>query len=90
MKNFSVGKIHELNHRYVVFQRPNYPLIVWFVGALAARLIGHGFIHAALAVISLAALIIWALLEIFQGASYFRRGLGLVVLGFTLYARFAR
>jgi hypothetical protein len=31
-----------------------------------------------------AALIIWALLELFKGVNYFRRGLGLVILIFAI------
>jgi hypothetical protein len=67
---------------------PNPPLIIWAVATVAGKLFKHGAIHDALSLVGFAAIVFWALLEIFQGASYFRRALGLVVLAITFYSRF--
>jgi hypothetical protein len=71
----------------VMWQRPNVPIILWFVFGVGAH-----FIHASawptwLSVISALSLLIWALLEIIWGASYFRRTLGGVVLTYTILSR---
>ena len=62
---------------------PNPPLIIW----AAATIAGHFFWHRALGLIALAAIVIWAFLEIFRGVNYFRRALGVVVLAVTLWSR---
>ncbi len=70
----------------VIWQMPNLPLILWFVFMLAAYTT-HGQIRAVLAVASTASLLVWAFLEIVQGASYFRRVLGMIVFIATVYSR---
>jgi hypothetical protein len=70
--------------KLVVWQTPNVLLIIWFVSALGDKLFKTGQPHVVLYWISTIALVIWAGLEVFRGASYFRRMLGLVVLGFVL------
>lgn len=64
----------------VIGQRPNLPIVVWAVCAVASRLLHNQTIGK----IGSIALIIWAVLELGWGVNYFRRGLGLVVLGVTL------
>ena len=60
----------------VIAQTANLPLIAWL-----ALVVINFFVHSAiLGWLATAFLFIWALLEIFQGVSYFRRLLGLVVL----------
>ncbi len=73
----------------VIFQMPNLWLIAWavltviylFMTGKPANVIGY---------IAEAALAIWALLEIFRGVNYFRRGLGVVVLIFTIMSLLKR
>ena len=69
----------------VIWQTPNAPLIIWFVCVLAGR-ITEGLLHTLLSVVGTVSILIWALLEIFAGVNYFRRTLGLVVLGLTAYS----
>lgn len=65
----------------VVMQRPNLPIVVWFLASLA-RWVLHpdGAWRTALAVVGTGALVVWAVLEVVSGASPFRRVLGGVVL----------
>jgi len=65
--------------RVVLWQRPNLPLIIWIVAWLLAWPL-HGALHQAVRFVGGAALFVWAVLELFDGASPFRRLLGLVVL----------
>jgi hypothetical protein len=68
--------------RVVVWQTPNVWLIAWAVCLTLSLFLG-GHVGDALFWVASAALVIWSLLEIFLGAAYVRRLLGLVVL---LYA----
>ncbi len=67
--------------RITVVQLPNPPLWV-FIIATAARLILHpsGLALMVMAIVSAAALMIWAVIEICWGVNPFRRTLGAVVL----------
>lgn len=70
----------------VIWQMPNIPLIAWVVLTFLALLFNGGWIADALSWVGSAALIIWTLLEIFKGADYFRRALGLLVLVYAVAA----
>jgi len=71
--------------RIVIFQWPNVPIIIWFLANIAAR-VTSGTASKTARALATASLLVWAVLEVFYGASYFRRVLGLLVLAFTLYA----
>ncbi|HMS49878.1 MAG TPA: hypothetical protein PKA02_00360 [Candidatus Saccharibacteria bacterium] len=75
--------VKDKSGRVVILQTPNLPLIIWFVGALLAKVIG-GSVFSTLAFCSL---LLWASLEIGWGDSYFRRVLGLVVLAVIIVNR---
>ncbi len=63
--------------------KPNLPLIVWLAATLVAYpLSGRPALLAQ--AISYGSLFTWAWLEIFQGANYFRRALGVLVLVYLL------
>jgi len=72
--------------RLVLFQFPNLSLLVFAIASLLARIVTSVGVGQVLKVISLSAIYTWALLEIFTGATYFRRLLGLVVFGCSLIA----
>lgn len=65
--------------KVVIWQTPNLPLIAW-AGLTVFSLMVNGRLADILSWLGLAALVIWSLLEIFRGANYFRRALGLLVL----------
>ena len=69
--------------RVVIWQIPNVPLIVWAVFTTLSLLFS-GSTSDVLSWIAGASLIIWCLLEIFKGANYFRRTLGLIILAFAV------
>jgi hypothetical protein len=64
----------------VLWQWPNLPLLGWGLFALLSQIARW---HQ-LAAVSTACLLVWALMEIFQGVNYFRRLLGLAILVLTL------
>jgi hypothetical protein len=68
----------------VVWQTPNAPLFTWAVFAVVGHLIRTSHLHTVVRLIAAAALIVWALLELFRGASPFRRTLGAIVLVLTV------
>lgn len=68
------------NGNIVIAQPPNPPLIVWFVASLSQLFFTTGKINLGLDILAVGSLLVWSLLEIFQGVNYFRRGLGLLVL----------
>lgn len=67
----------------VIWQTPNAWLIGWAVLTVLSLLVS-GRLADILSVAGSGVLIIWSLLEIFKGDSYFRRLLGLVVLIFAV------
>lgn len=69
------------NGSIVVFQRPNLPIIAWLLFLGLAKIWQTGRWHSVFSAASTISLIFWALIEIFWGASYFRRVLGVIVLG---------
>ena len=76
--------IRDKHGHIVMWQTPNVPLIAWFVFMLATHFVHREHLHTTVRFISAAALVTWAYLETTQGASYFRRTLGLVILLGTL------
>lgn len=79
-------KIWRDDHGHLaVWQMPNIWLIAWAASTTLSLFFG-GSIGDAFFWIGSAALVVWALLEIFRGACYFRRALGLVVLAYAVAA----
>lgn len=75
VRNFFTDK----NGKPVVWQTPNAPLIAWFIFLLLAKALpSHSQVWASY--LSTASLLIWSVLEVRWGASYFRRTLGALVL----------
>jgi hypothetical protein len=70
-----------------ISQKPNLPIIVWFISMLASHFLPYGQLNFAANLIAFGALFTWSWLEIFAGDSYFRRALGLVVMLALLYSR---
>ena len=70
-----------------VWQRPNLLLITWIVATVLQKVFSHGTSYKLFAAIAYGSIFAWAWLEIFKGASYFRRLLGLVVLIASIYSR---
>lgn len=66
-------------HDFPLVQFPNMPLIAAFAGGQAAAVF-HGAGHVAAAVVSYAALTIWAYEELVDGVNWFRHLLGLVYM----------
>lgn len=73
--------------KVVVWQNPNLPLLIWIVSTILSKILPYGQLNFAAALIAFGSLFTWAWLEIFQGASYFRRTLGGVVLIYTIISR---
>ena len=63
----------------VLYQRPNAAIVTWFVAMVFAWIFTGRWEHLA-SMVSFGALFTWAWMEIFQGASMFRRGLGTIVM----------
>lgn len=66
------------NGRLVLWQFPNLPLLLG-LSATAARTVTEGRAHRLADLLSFGALFVWAWLELFEGASPFRRLLGATV-----------
>lgn len=75
------------NGKITIVQLPNAPLAVYFVLAIATKLIHTtGNVRTGLDLASAAALTVWALGEVVRGVNPFRRGLGVLVLVAELVA----
>lgn len=67
------------NGHIVLFQMPNAPLITWLVARILQWPL-KGRAEFVVWLIGTIAIVIWALLELVKGVTYFRRTLGAVVL----------
>lgn len=67
------------NGEIVIAQPPNLTLSVWIGASLLQLVVTSEPINLGLELVAFVAIVIWALQESFEGANYFRRGLGLVV-----------
>ena len=64
----------------VVAQAPNLPIIVWISATLLKLVFKTGQVKVGLDILAFSSLLYWSFLEITQGATYFRRDLGVFVL----------
>ncbi|HSX44842.1 MAG TPA: hypothetical protein VLF39_01860 [Candidatus Saccharimonadales bacterium] len=65
---------------FVIWQKPNVYLSTWFLTMVGNWFIHTNWLRSGLSYISLLALIIWAVLEVYNGINYFRRLIGILVL----------
>jgi hypothetical protein len=64
----------------VIGQPPNLPIVIWVSATLLKLVFKTGQVNIALDLLAFSSLLYWSFLEITQGANYFRRDLGVVVL----------
>ena len=72
----------------VIWQMPNAPLIAWTTLRVLLFFLSDNDLSRQLTLLSDAILFTWAYLEITDGASYFRRALGVLVMALTVYGMF--
>jgi hypothetical protein len=80
IQKFFTGK----NGKVVIWQTPNILLLGWLVFMILAKMLSQGDLKTGAQYLSFGLILIWAFMEILRGDSYFRRGLGLVVLILTV------
>lgn len=66
--------------KVVIGQRPNAPLITWFVASLLQRRLPNGGLKVGAGALAFGALFVWSSMEFLDGVNLFRRALGLFVL----------
>jgi hypothetical protein len=64
----------------VIAHSPNLPIIIWLSVTLLKFFFKTGPTKIALDILAFGSLLYWSFLEITQGADYFRRDLGVIVL----------
>lgn len=69
----------------IIAQKPNPPLLI-AVGAALIEYATTGIVHTVAAAVYFVAIGTWSYLEIAQGANWFRRVLGALVMTWTLYS----
>jgi hypothetical protein len=73
--------------KYIIAQKPNLPIIVWFITFILLKIPYLKIAHPAISLISFGAIFTWAWLEIFQGVNTFRRILGGIVMAYIIISR---
>lgn len=73
--------------KIVIAQTPNLPLLVGLAATLLQFVLPSGNLQTGFDLVGFGALFTWAWQELFEGVNYFRRALGLVVLGGILALR---
>lgn len=74
--------------KVVITQKPNLPIIVWFVSVVINKFLSGGVVSQFVSTIGTTAIAVWATLEIISGVNLFRRILGTVVLCIIVVSRF--
>ncbi|WP_373539308.1 hypothetical protein [Chamaesiphon sp.] len=64
----------------VIAQAPNIPILLWISATLLKLVFKTGKVKIALDLLAFGSILYWSFLEITQGATYFRRDLGVIVL----------
>jgi hypothetical protein len=64
----------------IIAQPPNLPIVIWVSATLLKLVFQTGQVKLILDLLAFSSLLYWSFLEITQGANYFRRDLGVVVL----------
>ncbi|HSX53300.1 MAG TPA: hypothetical protein VLF90_02945 [Patescibacteria group bacterium] len=72
----------------VVWQTPNRFLYTWIVTTVIGWFLPFGWFERFVSLVSLVAIVIWAILEAWKGINYFRRLLGILVLVALLITHF--
>ncbi len=75
------------NGHVVILQKPNAPLVVWFVSYLFTRLPLNPSALSVFDRVAFGALFTWAWMEIFSGVNLFRQFLGLTIMVGMLVGR---
>ena len=73
--------------KIVIAQMPNLPLLVGLGASLLQLVLPSGNLQTGFDLVGFGALFTWAWQELFDGVNYFRRALGLVVLGSMIALR---
>jgi hypothetical protein len=68
------------NGERVLLQPPNLPIVGWFIFTVLEKLVDDGQLNTLASLLAFGCVFTWAWLELFSGANYFRRLLGLLVL----------
>jgi hypothetical protein len=68
------------NGKIVIGQPPNLPILIWGGASILQLIFKTGQINFGLDLLATGSLLVWAMLELFQGVNYFRRSLGAIVL----------
>jgi hypothetical protein len=71
---------HDSTGKIALVQMPNLLILVWIGATLLKMVFTVDRINLLLDTVAFGALFAWAWQELFQGANYFRKGLGLLVL----------
>lgn len=72
---------------WAILSKPNIPLITWFVSWVLSHILPYGTWNFVAALVAFGALFTWAWLELFQGASLFRRALGAAILILLIHSK---
>lgn len=67
--------------KVVLWQRPNILLSIWILAILVIQILPESHLKSGIAQLNPAVLFAWAYLELTSGVNYFRKSVGLVVLG---------
>jgi len=93
MANTIVTKFREILNIFIrdkhghiaLIQIPNIPLVSFFTSSILARIIHQSKLMHSFQMLAFGTLFVWAWLEVFQGASYARRTLGVVILAMLVW-----
>lgn len=77
------------NGKTVVWQWPNLPLFSWLVFKLLSLIIATESLQNGFRSISTASLFVWSYLEISDGATMFRRSVGILVFAMIIFGYFS-
>ena len=72
----------------VIWQWPNTAIYGWLVFLLLSNIFNKGIAHNGFSLLSKVSIFTWAYLEVTQGASYFRRLLGLIITVLLVFSYF--
>lgn len=89
MASFWQKIFYDKNGRPVITEKPNAPIIIWFVALILSLVLPQGNTWQEVSlVVATVSLVLWAVLELVSGVNIFRRVLGASVLIIVIVLQF--
>jgi hypothetical protein len=84
MRNITDKLFKDRNGKFIIYQKPNLPLIAWFFCYALANLVNNNNLSLKLTELATLFIALWAYLELNYGVTLFRKIIGVIVFSIVV------